>query len=180
MFTSISFTKFILMFNRKASMPTFAIALFAAASMMTSCGGPKTVATADRKDIKGNWMLNNINYEGLNANDKVKITLLDEGNSECLTGSTWTFPNNSNGSYTINSTAAGCTAGRRDIVWGYRSEQGRTIVQYKKLVDGVKPKNIEDGYRFTVVSADNSQLHLQSEVSFEGKPLFINYYFTKQ
>ncbi|RYY57663.1 MAG: hypothetical protein EOO09_01765 [Chitinophagaceae bacterium] len=154
--------------------PVLAISLLAA-----SCGGSKKVVTAERNDIKGNWTLNAITYDGLAQGQKVKITLLDEGSEACLTGSTWKFPNNGNGSYTINSSAAGCLVGERTIVWSTRQENGNTVFQYKKVSGGEKAKNVADGYRFKVITADDNMMQLQSEVSFEGKPLYINYSFTK-
>ncbi len=147
--------------------------------LLASCGGSKKVVSAERNDLKGNWTLSNITYDGLSANDKVNITLLDEGTDACLKGSTWKFPNNGNGSYTINSTTGNCTPGERDIVWSYRQESDATIFQFKKITGGVKPKNITDGYRFKVISADDNAMQLQSTVTFEGKPLYINYLFSK-
>ena len=154
--------------------PIVALSLFFA-----SCSGSKNVVTANRNDIKGNWTLNTITYDGLATGEKVKITLLDEGTDACLTGSTWKFPNNGNGTYTINSSAAGCMAGERSIVWSTRQEATTTIFQFKRVSGGVKPKNVEEGYRFRIVSADDNMMQLQSEVSFEGKPVYINYNFTK-
>ena len=153
--------------------------VLAASIMFASCGSSKNVVTGERNDIKGNWTLNTITYDGLAANQKVKITLLDEGTDACLTGSTWKFPNNGNGTYTINSSAAGCMSGERSIVWSTRQEATSTILQFKRLTGGVKPKNVEEGYRFKIISADDNVMQLQSEVSFEGKPVYINYMFSK-
>jgi len=153
--------------------------VLAATVLFGACSSSKNVVTAERNDVKGNWTLSTITYEGLAAGDKVKITLLDEGTDACLTGSTWKFPNNGNGTYTINSTAAGCVSGERSIVWSTRQEANSTILQFKRLTGGIKPKNVEEGYRFRIVSSTDNSMQLQSEVSFEGKPLYINYLFTK-
>ncbi len=133
----------------------------------------------DRDDIKGSWRLDNISYEGVANKDNLRITLLEEGTDACLKGSTWTFPNNGNGTYTISDGASGCVSGERNIVWSYRTEGGQPILQYKRISGGAKPSEIKDGYRFKVISADGATLQLQSEVSFEGRPLYINYSFTK-
>ncbi|HEX7848065.1 MAG TPA: hypothetical protein VF476_19840, partial [Chitinophagaceae bacterium] len=110
----------------------------------------------------------------------LKISLLDEGAENCLKGSTWVLPNNGYGSYTIASGKTGCTAGERKIVWSYRQENDRTVFQYKRLVDDVKAKNIEEGYRFKIMSGSSSHLTLQSEVNFEGRPFYITYYFIRK
>ena len=158
----------------KLMIPVLSLALATA-----SCSSSKNVVTGERNDIKGNWTLNTITYDGLSAGEKVKITLLDEGTDACLTGSTWKFPNNGNGTYNITSSAAGCVPGERNIVWSTRQEANATIFQFKRLTGGVKPKNVEEGYRFKIISADDNMMQLQSEVSFEGKPLYINYMFSK-
>ncbi len=156
--------------------------LLAGALMAVSCSSSKQVTSsvAQREDVKGTWVLNTITYDGLPAGQKVKITLLDEGTDACLTGSTWVLPNNGNGSYTLNSSAAGCMPGQRNIVWSYQKNGDQAIFQYKILPGGIKPKNVTDGYRFKLVSASETAMQLQSEVSFEGKPVYINYSFSKQ
>jgi hypothetical protein len=107
--------------------------------------------------------------------------LLDEGDENCLKGSTWVLPNNGNGTYTIaQSDASGCTPGERNIVWSYRQENGQTIFQYKRLPGGVKAKNITDGYKFNIVSATDANLSLRSSVPFEGSTIYINYSFSKK
>lgn len=155
--------------------------MFAASLIITSCSSPKkATATASRDDVKGTWVLENITYDGLPQGQKVKLTLLDEGNENCLKGSTWVFPNNGNGSYTIAQNESGCTPGERNIVWSYRLENDQTILQYKRLPGGVKAKDITDGYKFNIVSATDANLSLRSTVAFEGNTISINYSFSKK
>ena len=155
--------------------------MLAAAMIITSCtSSKKTAATASRDDVKGTWLLENITYEGLPQGQKVKLTLLDEGTENCLKGSTWVFPNNGNGSYTITGNETGCTPGERNIVWSYQLENGQTILQYKRLPGGVKAKDITDGYKFNIVSATAATLSLRSAVTFEGNGISINYSFSKK
>ena len=149
--------------------------------IIASCSSSKkSIATAKRDDVKGTWVLDNITYNGLPQGQKVKLTLLDEGDENCLKGSTWVFPNNGNGSYTISQNATGCTAGERNIVWSYRLENGQTILQYKRLPGGVKAKDISEGYKFNIVSATDANLSLRSNVAFEGNTISINYSFSKK
>jgi len=153
----------------------------AAALLAASCSSSKNaVSVPSRDNVKGNWVLNSITYEGLSSGEKIKTTLLDEGDEACLTGSTWVLPFNGYGSYTINSSSAGCTPGQRNIVWSYQKNGDQPIFQFKRLEGGVKAKNITEGYRFKILSADGTTMNLQSEVSFNGKPLYINYSFSKQ
>ena len=156
--------------------------ILAGTIIMASCSSSKkTTATASRDDVKGVWVLDNISYDGIPQGQKVKLTLLDEGDENCLKGSTWVFPNNGNGSYTIAQNATtGCPPGERNIVWSYRQEKGQTILQYKRLPGGVKAKDITDGYKFNIVSATEAALSLRSNVVFEGSDISINYSFSKK
>jgi hypothetical protein len=163
----------------KPLFPLFAGALIIAA---TSCSSSKNAtATASRNDVKGTWVLDNITYDGIPQGEKVKLTLLDEGDENCLKGSTWVLPNNGNGSYTIVQTdGTACTPGERNIVWSYRVENGETIFQYKRLPGGVKAKDITDGYKFSIVSATDANLALRSSVPYNGSTININYSFSKK
>ncbi len=151
--------------------------------LASSCSSSKqsATATASRNDVKGTWVLDNITYDGIPQGQKVKLTLLGEGDETCLEGSTWVFPNNGNGSYTISQNeSTDCVPGERNIVWSYRQENGQTILQYKRLPGGVKAKDITDGYRFDILSATDATLALRSNVNFEGSTININYNFTRK
>ena len=150
--------------------------------VMTSCSSSKnTAVVAEHSTVKGNWILNSITYSGVPAGEKIKLTLLNEGNEACLAGSVWTLPMNGFGSYTIvNNDKNGCVSGERKINWSFRTENGAQIFQYKRLEEGVKAKKIADGYKFTVASIDKTSMVLQSQVAFENSVITINYNFTKQ
>lgn len=148
------------------------------AVLIASCSSSKQATSISRDSVKGNWTLNTIAYDGASADENIKLTLLDEGSRECLTGSTWALPNNGYGSYTINTGASGCTAGQRDIIWSYQKGD-QPVFQYKRLEGGVKAKDITDGYKFKILAADKSTMVLQSEVSVGGKPFFITYSFSR-
>jgi hypothetical protein len=155
------------------------LVVITAITFQTACSSSKGMqSTATRKEVKGNWMLNNITYDGLVPGEKYNIALLDEGTGDCLKGSSWVLPNNGYGSYTLTSADAGCRPGQRKIVWSYRTENGETIFQYKRLEEGEKAKNVKEGYQFKIVSADDKTLNLQQHVTSEGKMIYINYQFT--
>lgn len=156
--------------------------MVAGTMLLASCSSSKkAVATASRDDVKGTWVLDNITYSGIPQGQKVKLTLLGEGDENCLKGSTWVFPNNGNGSYTIaQNDATDCPPGERNIVWSYRQENGQTILQYKRLPGGVKAKDITEGYKFNIESATDASLSLRSDVAFEGSTISINYSFSKR
>jgi hypothetical protein len=71
------------------------------ASMVISCGTPKTVIQS-KKVIKGYWSLDQITYSEPGTFD---VTLLNDASSDCFIGSKWRFiPNNNTGIYTITDT----------------------------------------------------------------------------
>ena len=154
--------------------------LLTAFAFFSCTSSKKTTAAVSRDELKGTWQLDNITYEGLPQDQKVKLTLLGEGPEVCLKGSTWVLPNNGNGSYTINSNDAGCSAGQRSIVWSYRVENDQPIFQYKKLPGGVKAEDVLEGYKFTIVDAAAEKLNLKSNVNFEGSSISIHYQFSKK
>jgi hypothetical protein len=153
--------------------------LFAGALLLSSCNSSKKATTVSRNSIKGTWTLNQVSYEGLASSERLRLQLLDEGTEACLKGSTWVLPNNGYGSYTISQNQQGCLPGQKNIIWSYRTEADQSIFQYKKLEGGVKAKDISEGYRFKIISADDNTMVLRSEISYEGKPIYITYSFTK-
>ncbi|HET9433886.1 MAG TPA: lipocalin family protein, partial [Chitinophagaceae bacterium] len=153
----------------------FVPVLFAAFALFSCASSKKTTGSVSRDKLKGTWQLDNISYEGLPEGQKVKLTILDEGTETCLKGSMWVFPNNGNGSYTINSSEPGCSPGQRNIVWSYRVDNEQPIFQYKRLPGGVKAEDVLEGYKFTIVDASGESLNLRSNVNFEGNKISINY-----
>jgi hypothetical protein len=163
------------------SKPVYFATVISLFLILDSCSLPKKSANnINRNDLKGTWILENISFEGLPENQKFKLTLLDEGSEECLKGSSWTFPNNGNGSYTITQNRTGCTTGERNIVWSHRVENGQDILQYKKLTGGVKAKDITEGYKFNIVSVTVTRLQLSSKIFFEGNSVSVNYVLAKK
>lgn len=146
--------------------------------MIASCSSSKNAIGVNREDIKGTWTLNDITTRGLATNEYVKLTVLDEGSKDCLTGSTWVLPNNGYGSYTIQP-RTGCTPGLRGIVWSYRTEGDQPVFQFKRTEEGVKAKEITAGYKFRIVSADKTSMVLESEVVDNGRSVYITYNFSK-
>jgi len=150
--------------------------------MLSACGSSKNATGYElpsRDDVKGNWQITDIKLGQAASGEKLAFTLLDEGPKECLIGSSWHFPNNGIGSYTINANGAGCKPGEKSIVWSYRKESGQAIFQYKLMEAGMQAHQIGDGYKFTIISADDSTMELESTIQYQGSPIAITYTFTK-
>ncbi|CAL1520942.1 hypothetical protein [Chitinophaga sp. MM2321] len=156
-------------------------ALFLAliAILGSSCS-PKQGVTTDinKSAVKGNWVLTDIRYEGIP--DNAKVTVFDEASAACFKGSQWILPdNNANGSYTLSSTENGCSPVTQNIVWTLSKQGGVTMFGFKKLLSGVKAKNVTDGYLVEVLGA-GSTMTWKANLNFEGKAAAITYTLQRQ
>ncbi len=156
--------------------------LGASTLIFSACASQKsTTVTAGgmRKAATGKWTLNSINYEGLPSTAKIS-SVFSNIPPDCLKGSNWVLPSNSNGSFTINSSATGCPTGTQDIVWSTINQGGLIMLQFKEMVSGVKAKNIADGYRVELASADQASMVWRAPVTYEGKTAYVVYSFSRQ
>jgi Lipocalin-like domain len=162
---------------KKLSLICSAVALTV---LMYACSNSKQ-ARVDKRTVDGTWLLQSVTTEGITG--KIKAQILDEANYNCFEGSLWKFnQNNSLGSYEITKNGGECVAKKQNIRWSIFEEKGLPIrLQYKR-VDAKYYKDIDEGragFRFTIVSLDKTAMQLKSEISFEGKPAFFIYNFTK-
>ncbi|HVI48493.1 MAG TPA: hypothetical protein VM802_26735 [Chitinophaga sp.] len=157
---------------RNLSLATLFLALIAI--LGTSCSPKQGVTTnINKAAVKGNWVLTDVKYEGIP--DNAKVTVFDEAQAKCFIGSQWVLPdNNANGSYTLSSTENGCSPVTQNIVWTISKQGPTTMFGFKKLLSGVKAKNISDGYLMEITGA-GSMMTWRANVNFEGKTAAIIY-----
>lgn len=155
----------------------FLIAAILCSSLMVlqSCS-PKagTTVALKRGNVTGNWVLNDITFEGL-PQSAVK-SLFDDGPYTCFVGSTWNLTNSGNGSYTLAGGAA-CAAKTQTIFWS-ASPADQTF-QFKKIFEGDKAKNVTSGYRLVLSSTDGNNMVVKSPVDYGSNPAYIVLNFTK-
>lgn len=149
------------------------IAVFAA------CSSSKGNAGASRSAYTGNWTLNNISFDGISSSTKFKATVFDDVAYSCLQGSSWSLPNNGQGSYTVNSSGPECASGLRQIYWSLQKDGSQQYFQFKRLDGDVKAKNVTAGYRMEVTSIGDNNMQLRSPVNFEGRTIYIIYDFSR-
>lgn len=145
--------------------------------VLQSCSSTKsTTASASlrRGAVTGNWVLNDITFEGVPAANV--RSLFNEASYKCFIGSTWRLTNSGNGSYTLPGTAD-CPTRTQDIFWSVSTAD--ETFQFKKLNEGDKAKNIADGYRLVLSSTSGDQLILKSPVEYGSAPANIVLNFTK-
>lgn len=146
-----------------------------------ACSSSKEART-DKRSINGTWLLQNVTTEGITG--KIKAKILDEADYNCFENSTWKFNQNTSlGSYEITKNSGECVAKKQNIRWSIFEEKAVPIrLQYKR-VDAKYYKDIDEGkagFRFTIVSLNKTSMQLKSEITFEGKPAYFIYNFTKK
>ncbi len=154
------------------------IALFCTALVVMQSCSPKTTASgttaARRGDVNGNWVLNNVSFEGI---PEVAVrSFLGETSYKCFVGSTWVLTNSGNGSYSLPNSAS-CSAKTQNIFWSMNSSEG--TFQFKKLYEGDKAKNVTEGYRLELSSSTSDMLVLKSPIEYSGRTAYIVLTFNK-
>ena len=162
---------------KKLSLVCIAIVLIVT---INACSSSKE-ARKDKRTVDGTWQLQSVTTEGITG--KIKAQILEEADYNCFEGSIWKFNQNTSlGSYEITKNAGDCVAKKQNIRWSIFEEKGVPIrLQYKR-VDAKYYKDIDEGkagFRFTIVSLDKTNMQLKSEITFEGKPAYFIYNFTK-
>ena len=148
------------------------------ATFLVSCASSKEGRTY-KKMINGNWQLQTVTTEGITGT--VNIKLFNEADFNCFVGSNWNFNNtNSLGSYDITKSTGECVALKRNIRWTvYEEKNEPKLLQFKRLDNKYKAMDNGDGFRFTIVSIEKTTMQLKSNISFEGKTVWIVYNFIK-
>ncbi|MGB6268997.1 MAG: lipocalin family protein [Olleya sp.] len=145
-------------------------------SLLFSCGTSKTVRES-KKTIKGQWVLNSINYSEAGT---YKVSLLGEASKECFEQSTWLFvPNNNTGTYTINSTS--CNTGDRNFNFTIQEiDQSTGLYNFLLKPTNAKGKSeTNQGFRLTLAKLSDTNMKWEQTLTVDGKPFTINMNFTK-
>jgi hypothetical protein len=142
---------------------------------LQSCSSTKNATTVKRGNVTGTWVLNNISYEGI-PSIAVK-SFLGEASASCFNGSTWSLTNSGNGSYILSGGGEGCVAKTQSIFWS-ASPADQTF-QYKKLEDGDKAKNVDQGYRLMLSSASGDAMTLKSPIEYGTGVAYVVLNFSK-
>ncbi|GAA0532456.1 lipocalin family protein [Chitinophaga japonensis] len=158
---------------------TLAALCLVASLLAVSCSTPSgaTSQSISKSNVTGNWVVTDIQFEGIPENSKV--TVFDEASYNCFKGSNWVLPSNGKGSYTLSATSDGCTTASQPIMWSLNKQAGYTMFQFKKLTQGIKAKDITDGYRVELSSVSGDNMVWRAPVTFENQSAFIVYTLQK-
>ncbi|SDE93937.1 hypothetical protein SAMN05216464_1111 [Mucilaginibacter pineti] len=150
------------------------IAVLSLIFVLAACSSTKnTVSTnVSRGKFVGTWTLNNVSYQGIVQNAVQNV--FDQAPPEAFTGSTWKLTNSGNGVYTLaNGTS-------QTIFWSVNNTgPNGTQFQFKKLYEGDKAKNVQEGYVLEIASNDGSTMTLKSPVAIGGGTGYVIYSFAK-
>ncbi len=148
------------------------------AGMFSACSGSKE-ARGMKSSIKGDWTLKTVTIEGNSSILAVKV--FNEADNTCFIGSTWHFiANNDFGTYTLPSSADGCTPLTRNFRWSiYEPEGEEKKFQFKRLDEKKNPLDDGNGYRLSIATLTETDMQLKSAITYEGKPVNIVYNFVK-
>ena len=149
-------------------------AIFCSAIMVLQSCSPKGAAnqTVSRGKITGNWILNDITFEGI-PQSSVK-SLFGESSYKCFIGSAWRLTNSGNGSYTLGSE---CGGKMQSIYWSASPKED--TFQFKKIYEGDKPKNVTEGYRMLLSSGTGDNLVIKTPVEYGSGTAYIVLNFNK-
>lgn len=140
---------------------------------IVSCSSAKnaTGIKATNGNLDGTWTISNI---AVDVPSSFKITdVFDEAPYQDFQGSTWNLIRNGKGSFTL-------TSGRKeDIYWSIYGKGDNAQFQFKKL-NGMKAKNVEEGYRLQLMNVASNSFVARSPIDLgDGKTGYITYTFSK-
>ncbi|MVN90824.1 hypothetical protein [Mucilaginibacter aquatilis] len=131
------------------------------------------VQNVGRGKFTGTWVVNNVSYEGLVEN--AVSSAFDEAKPSAFVGSTWKLTNSGNGIYTLTSGVS------QTIFWSINNNgPSGQMFQFKKIFEGDKAKNVQQGYQLMVSSNDGNSMVLKTPVAIGNSTGYVVYSFNKQ
>lgn len=152
-------------------------ALFCTSLIVLQSCSPKATNSAialKKGNVTGNWVINDITFDGIP--EAAVRSFLGESSYKCFIGSTWSLTNSGNGSYSLPASAS-CGAYTQNIFWSVSTAD--ETFQFKKLNEKDKAKNVTDGYRLMLASADGSMMTIKSPVEYGNRTAYIVLNFVK-
>ncbi|MFA9289777.1 MAG: hypothetical protein ACEQSF_00930 [Solirubrobacteraceae bacterium] len=150
----------------------FALPLF----LFFSCSQSKNVVAFSSTQLRGSWVLSSIEYSKVG---NYKATLFNDSSKDCFVGSQWNLiANNYSGEYILNS-GDDCQPGSRKIIWDVVQVDNKNYFQFKKIIQDVKAKNIQSGYRLKIDSLDSNTIIMSQDTFIENSAIQLIYTFVK-
>jgi len=156
------------------------LAILALTFIFSACSSTKTAtsgtsaSSVSRGKFVGTWTVTNVSYDGLVEGSVQNV--FDQAAPSAFVGSTWKLTNSGNGVYTLTNGQS------QTIFWSvYNGGATGTQFQFKKLYEGDKAKNVQEGYRLDIGTTTDNSMTLRSPVAIGGGGNgYVVYTFTKQ
>jgi hypothetical protein len=149
------------------------LVIIVASFLMEGCSSSKNATTLKPTNghLAGTWTISNIS---VNIPSDFHVTdVFDEAPYEDFEGSTWNLVRNGKGSFTLTNGT------KEDIYWSIYGKGDNAQFQFKKL-NGMKPRNVEDGYRLQLQNITGNSFTAISPIDLgNGNTGHITYTFTK-
>jgi hypothetical protein len=147
------------------------------AVFLSACSTTNTATSTSqpsRSDVSGNWTVNNVTLEGFPAGYSVG-KVFDLANYQEFQGSTWDLKGGGTGTITLTNGAV------QPIYWSVNKATSIHTFQFKKLMDGQKPKDVTTGYTLEFGDVSNGTAVFRTPVSLgNGQTGYVNLTFAKQ
>ena len=143
-------------------------------TFLFSCSTSKNATNLKptRSHLAGTWTISDISVD-VPAGFKV-TNAFDEAPYTDFKGSTWELIRNGNGSFTLGNGT------KENIYWGIYGSADNAQFEFKKL-NGMKPKNVESGYRLKLGPISSNSFTATSVVDAgNNRTGSITYTFTKK
>lgn len=159
-------------FRTSLAILALAFAFSACSSTKSTTSDGSSAVSVSRGKFVGTWTLTNVTYDGLVPNAVQNV--FDQAAPSAFVGSTWKLTNSGNGVYTLSNGQS------QTIFWSvYNGGTTGTQFQFKKLYEGDKAKNVDEGYRLNIASVSDSGMTLQSPVAVGSGTGYVVYTFVK-
>jgi predicted small secreted protein len=131
------------------------------------------VQNVGRGKFTGTWTVSSVDYQGLVEN--AVANAFDEAKPSAFIGSTWKLTNSGNGMYTLTSGVS------QSIFWSINNTgPNGQMFQFKKIYEGDKAKNVQQGYQLLVGSNNGNTMVLKTPVAIGNSTGYVVYTFNKQ
>lgn len=141
---------------RKFSQLFFVLTICSATIIACSSGKKVGGVSLQKGDFSGDWTITDIHAD-IPAGIRVS-TVFDMAPYSDFQESTWTLERNGNGYFKLKN------GSRQDIYWSFFKQDTIPQFQFKKINEGDKARNIDNGYRLQIMDKLNNSFILQMPV----------------
>lgn len=145
------------------------VAVFAACSTTNTA----TTPTVSRGDVSGKWTVTSVDMQGFPAGTSAG-RVFDIANAQDFQGSTWDLKGGGTGTISLTNGTV------QPIYWSVNKTTAMPTFQFKKLMDGQRPKDVETGYSIEFGDVSNNSVVFKTPVMTSGQTAYINLTLAKE